>query len=213
MGFIERLKQEKLQKETQAKRQQRNQQGGERQPIRNVESAKNREEKSERYYEESGCSLLVNKLSTIIDGSIGVYERNWEGGHKTRTEEIIGNFRFNLLRNDQERLQMFTDRVFGYIKYKENGFGSHVVFLTWVGNERRGNGSLSCMAVETCPGGEMYFHGGLFGSSVIRKDQWQKDKDCLENALEKEYHNPKKYRGRPYHSSGYGHNDGPGMGT
>lgn len=199
MGFLERLEQKELQKETKTQIQLRKQQGRQRQPVRNLESAKGQEEKSKKYYDESGCSLLVDKLGGIIGGNVNVYEGKWEWGHATRTEYLIDQFGFNLQRNDQERFQMFTDRVFGYIKYKENGLGSWVVFLAWPGNRGESKGrsgwNENCIAIETCPSGAIYFHGGLFGSSIVEQNQWQKDKDCLEEALGKAYHHPK----RKYH--------------
>ena len=206
MGFIERLE-KKLQKQTEAQRQQGSQQRRERQPVRNLESVSSQEEKSKRYYKESRCSLLVSKLSEMIGGDIDEYKAEWWGNH-TKTDKIIEKFKFNLLRNDRERFQMFTDRVFGYIKYKENGLGSFVVFLSWDSDRRRnGDRTQNCMAIEACPSGEIYFHGGLFGSSVIIKDQWQKDKDRVENALEKAYNRPKQiqkiYRPPPPETRGW----------
>lgn len=127
-----------------------------------------------------------------------MYEGKWEWGHSTRTEDIIDEFKFDLQRNDRERFQLGTDRLFGYIKYKENGLGSLVIFLTWADNKRKnGDWTQNCIAIETCPSGEIYFHGSLFGSSVVIKDQWQNDKDCMEEALGKAYHHP-KHKQRAY---------------
>jgi hypothetical protein len=204
MGFIERLQR---QIQTQRKQEEQNRKRGKHEAIRNLESTGSQEEKSKKYYEESGCGLLVNKLSEIIGGRILVYEGKWEWGHPTQTEDIIEEFKFNLRRNDRARVQLGTDRLFGYIKYKENGLGSHVIFITWEGNKREsGDWTQNCIAIEACPSGEIYFHGGWGGSSVVERIQWQEDKEHVERVLEKAYHHPKQklHAYRPPESPGFG---------
>lgn len=196
MGFLENLERKKRE-EAEIKRQKE----AERRPIEIMsqltnsrESVESHEEKAKKYYVESGCKALVDKLATTTGNSVSVcnikygeVEKSWK----------LEQYNFKLLKYKKIRYQLFMDRFLGYVEYKNNGFGSHAVFLEWSTDEKQmRNGRTmwkgNCLAIETCPDGEIHFYGGIFGSSVIREDQWRDNKDCLEEALGKAYYHPKQ---------------------
>lgn len=83
-----------------------------------------------------------------------------------------------------------------------NGLGSYVALLVADSikhiSETKFFRIEELIAVETHPDGAVQFHGGWFGSSLVRREQWQRDRSTLENALERAYHHPKIRRDGPY---------------
>ena len=211
MGFIERLRQEKLREESERKAKEARQARAF-QSSRPAESLIDQEERSRKYYEESGCHDLVNELASVIDGSVREYKSSVVEPDSS-TKEIIEDFQLNLKRTKSTSFR--APDWHRWKSYKESGVGSHVVFLQWITNKRRvGNTEYltsNLIAVETCPDGTIYFYTGLFGSSSIPLNQWRSDQTISERALERAYHNSKT-KNRKFDSSGYSSPEYGGMG-
>jgi hypothetical protein len=207
MGFIEKLEQKKIWKESleQARLKKLQEQTSKtqrpfseeleiqrQQGLRYQELTASQKQESERYYIESGCEQLVLKLRNAIEGG-QVYESDAKSCALTSSD-----YKFNLRRKFRNE-----ESNSSYAEFVENGMGNHVVLLEWgidpnrlpIGTIRPWKDyDLKCIAIETCPSGDIYFYGGLLGSSTRRKEQWQGNKGCLEGALKNAYCHPKQKR-------------------
>jgi hypothetical protein len=216
MGFLENLEREteeqnaaiKKKQQAECEQEKRKQEAEEQSIIDLKEGSKQRERLSEKYYKESGCNLLVERLGKIIGGGLksqgltSYYSKNYEHGNGNiygyPDSKEIKDFDFDLRRVNKIR-KSYREGLFRrkyYFDYEENGYGSFVVFLEWETDRkeagyREEQWTAHCIAVETCPNGDICFYGDLIGSSVLEKNQWSGNKECLEERLEKAYNNPR----------------------
>lgn len=137
MGFIERLREERLREEAKRQAQEERQKQALR-PSRPIESLGDREARSRKYYEESGCRDLVSELANVLGASVDLYESHpYANEPNSSTKEIIEDFQLNLKRT--KPIWISDQSAFwGRAKsYKGSGVGSYPVFLRWRTNERK----------------------------------------------------------------------------
>lgn len=199
MGFIERLRQEQgasALREQQLKAQQEAQERErlQRQAAENERRAK-RKEQAERFREESKVGNVVTELSNFLaTPTIPVIRVSTYDGMYSEYTEFIGRGSSSgptsagslpVSQKDQDSvfdIVQWDAELNGHSKSKVLGSYSHY--------------STKYIAVESCPDGVIYLHGGWGGSTTIRATQWRtSDKEQIfDKALERAYKNPGIHR-------------------
>jgi len=190
MGFIERLKQEKLRQQDEAKR--RGTQETETWQRTQLELSRKREfirdqhDKAKKFYVDSRCGVLLNDLASVVSGRV-----NDSCYRDYRTAEITGGASNSI---SHFNIKLSGETMSPSPGQYERELGSYIVFLIWETDRKARSVTENLIAIEACGDGSIQFHSGLSGAPMVREVEWRNNSEILESVLEKSYHHPIRRR-------------------
>lgn len=177
MGFIEELRQkevaEALRKQHLVAQQQAQEKERFQREVAEQERRAQRRQQAEKFRGESGISEVVVELGKFLETQ--------KRGHSYGLSYD----------NSYEPILKDPDSLIDTASWDEVYRGTSQIGYTYYRNYSR-----KCIAVETCPDGNIVFHGGLFGSTTIRVTEWRSNEkeQLFDKALKKAYKHPENYR-------------------
>lgn len=200
MGFIERLKQQKLadahtnfQQQEEIRRKARAEETEQKQrETHEREFHRQRRAQAQNYFQESQVEALITELAEIIQGKCRGYPTSGRYNYVWTDAPDFTKGQLPSLAKDPDSVS------FGVVwnTVKKGGKSRSIPF----GDQAREHGSIEkwdelegkFIEVETQPNGNIIFHTRR--DIIVPEPKWKTSRDILEDALEQAYNNPRIQR-------------------